>query len=103
MPRPLAAAASAATIGGVRYLSTILAALLWTSQAWGFAAPVHRMLSERSLRRQVQVQTMANPTDQGLVDFWIWLGGVFAMDSSEHRMDGVDPERFRNRYKVGAK
>jgi hypothetical protein len=76
----------------------VLLSLAASTSAHAFAGPAHRMLTERALRRQVGVQTMANPTDQGLVNFWVWLGGVFAMDSGERRLDGADPERFRSRY-----
>ena len=82
----------------MRRLLPILLLCLWSTSAWAFASPAHRLLTERALRRQVPVQTMANPTDQGLQDFWLWLGFQMAKDSPDHQRDGADPERFRARY-----
>jgi hypothetical protein len=66
--------------------------------AHAFSEGVHRMLTERALRGVVSIGSLPNPSEPSLVKFWLWLGQALATNSQDFKLDGGDPERFRDRF-----
>lgn len=67
-------------------------------QALASSGPVHRWLTAKALRNHVPLGPLTPPTEDQLVQFYLWLGQQMAAPSPSPERDGNDPTRFQKRY-----